>query len=113
MRALLRRRLATPGGGLFDGFLRKGLFQLSLDLGGRATNEVAGRAAVRELGKFGRNPTWCCGADHGQELPLGASSRTSALGWLLSFTDDPLTVRSCTETAWSEEARFSPTDSSQ
>lgn len=49
----------TPGGGLFEDFLRQDAFKLSLDLGPKAKNAVAGRAAVRELEKFRRNPIQC------------------------------------------------------
>lgn len=50
---------ATLGGELFDEFFRKYEFKLSLDVGPRAKNAVSGRAAVRELEKFCRNPIQC------------------------------------------------------
>jgi len=50
---------ATLGGELFDEFFRKYEFKLSLDVGPKAKNAVAGKAAVRELEKFCRNPIQC------------------------------------------------------
>lgn len=50
---------ATLGGELFDDFFRKYEFKLSLDVGPKAKNAVAGKAAVRELEKFCRNPIRC------------------------------------------------------
>lgn len=50
---------ATLGGELFDEFFRKYEFKLSLDVGPKARNSVTGRAAVRELEKFCRNPIQC------------------------------------------------------
>lgn len=50
---------ATLGGELVDEFFRKYEFKLSLDVGFRARNIVASRAAVRELEKFCRNPIRC------------------------------------------------------
>jgi arsenite oxidase small subunit len=50
---------ATLGGELFDAFFKKYEFKLSLDVGPRARQPVAGRAAVRELEKFCRNPIQC------------------------------------------------------
>jgi Rieske Fe-S protein len=50
---------ATLGGELFDAFFRKYQLKLSLDVGVRAHNAVAGRAVVRELARFCRNPVQC------------------------------------------------------
>ncbi len=50
---------ATLGGELFDEFFRKYEFKLSLDVGPKAKHAVAGKAAVRELEKFCRNPIQC------------------------------------------------------
>ena len=50
---------ATLGGELFDEFFRKYEFKLSLDVGPKAKNAVAGRAVVRELEKFCRNSIQC------------------------------------------------------
>jgi arsenite oxidase small subunit len=50
---------ATLGGELFDEFFSKYAFKLSLDVGPKAKNAVAGKAAVRELEKFCRNPIQC------------------------------------------------------
>lgn len=50
---------ATLGGELFDDFFRKYEFKLSLDVGPKAKNAVAGKAAVRELEKFCQNPIQC------------------------------------------------------
>jgi Rieske Fe-S protein len=50
---------ATLGGELFDDFFRKYEFKLSLDVGPKAKNAVAGKAAVRELERFCRNPIQC------------------------------------------------------
>jgi arsenite oxidase small subunit len=50
---------ATLGGELFDDFFKKYEMKLSLDVGPRAKNAVDGRAVVRELEKFCRNPIQC------------------------------------------------------
>ena len=50
---------ATLGGELFDEFFRRYEFKLSLDVGPKAKNAVAGRAAVRELERYCRNPIRC------------------------------------------------------
>jgi Rieske Fe-S protein len=50
---------ATLGGELFDEFFRRYDFKLSLDVGPKAKNAVAGRTAVRELERFCRNPIQC------------------------------------------------------
>ncbi len=50
---------ATLGGELFDEFFRKYEIKLSLDVGPKAKNAVAGRAVVRELDKFCRNSIQC------------------------------------------------------
>ena len=50
---------ATLGGELFDEFFRKYEFKLSLDVGPKAKNQVSGKAAVRELERFCRNPIQC------------------------------------------------------
>jgi Rieske Fe-S protein len=50
---------ATLGGELFDAFFRKYEFKLSLDVGPKAKHAVAGKAAVRELERFCRNPIRC------------------------------------------------------
>lgn len=50
---------ATLGGELFDEFFRKYEMKLSLDVGPKAKNAVAGQAIVRELEKFCRNPIQC------------------------------------------------------
>ncbi len=49
----------TLGGELFDEFFRKYEVKLSLDVGPRARNAVAGQSVVRELEKFCRNPVQC------------------------------------------------------
>ncbi len=49
----------TLGGELFDDFFRKYDAKLSLDVGPRARNAVAGQSVVRELEKFCRNPVQC------------------------------------------------------
>lgn len=49
----------TLGGELFDDFFRKYEAKLSLDVGPKARNQVAGQAVVRELEKFCRNPVQC------------------------------------------------------
>ncbi len=49
----------TLGGELFDDFFRKYEAKLSLDVGPRARNAVAGQSVVRELEKFCRNPVQC------------------------------------------------------
>lgn len=50
---------ATLGGELFDEFFKKYALKLSLDVGPKARQPVAGRAPVRELEKFCRNPIQC------------------------------------------------------
>jgi arsenite oxidase small subunit len=50
---------ATLGGELFDQFFRKYEMKLSLEVGARAKNAVAGQSVVRELEKFCRNPIQC------------------------------------------------------
>jgi arsenite oxidase small subunit len=50
---------ATLGGELFDEFFRKYEMKLSLDVGPRAKNVVAGQTIVYELEKFCRNPIQC------------------------------------------------------
>ena len=50
---------ATLGGGLFDEFFSKYAFELSLDVGPKAKNAVAGKVAVWELERFCRNPIQC------------------------------------------------------
>lgn len=50
---------ATLGGELFDAFFRKYEMKLSLDVGPKAKNAVAGQSTVRELEKFCRNPIQC------------------------------------------------------
>ncbi len=50
---------ATLGGELFDAFFRKYEMKLSLDVGPRARNAVAGQTVVRPLEKFCRNPIQC------------------------------------------------------
>lgn len=50
---------ATLGGELFEAFFQKYAMKLSLDVGPRARNPVAGRSVVRELEKFCRNPVRC------------------------------------------------------
>ncbi len=50
---------ATLGGELFDEFFRKYEMKLSLDVGPKARNAVAGQAVVRPLEKFCRNPIQC------------------------------------------------------
>lgn len=55
----MRACLATLGGELFDEFFRKYEFKLSLDVVPKAKNAEAGKAAVRELKKFCRNPIQC------------------------------------------------------
>ena len=50
---------ATLGGELFDAFFRKYEMKLSLDVGPRAKNAVAGQSIVRELDRFCRNPIQC------------------------------------------------------
>lgn len=49
----------TLGGELFDEFFRKYEMKLSLDVGAKAKNAVAGPAVVRELEKFCRNSIQC------------------------------------------------------
>ncbi|HYF44486.1 MAG TPA: (2Fe-2S)-binding protein [Ramlibacter sp.] len=49
----------TLGGELFDEFFRKYEMKLSLDVGPKAKNAVAGQAVVRELDKFCRNTIQC------------------------------------------------------
>jgi arsenite oxidase small subunit len=50
---------ATLGGELFDEFFSKYAAKLSLDVGPTARNAVNGRAVVRELARFCRNPVQC------------------------------------------------------
>lgn len=50
---------ATLGGELFDEFFSKYEAKLSLDVGPRAHNAVIGKATVRELEKYCRNPVQC------------------------------------------------------
>ena len=50
---------ATLGGELFDDFFRKYEAKLSLDVGPGAKRAVSGKAVVRELDKFCRNPIQC------------------------------------------------------
>jgi len=50
---------ATLGGELFDQFFRKYEAKLSLDVGPRARNAVAGQAVVKELERYCRNPVQC------------------------------------------------------
>ena len=50
---------ATLGGELFDEFFRKYAMKLSLDVGPKARNAVAGQSVVRELEKFCRNAIQC------------------------------------------------------
>jgi Rieske Fe-S protein len=50
---------ATLGGELFDDFFRKYEMKLSLEVGPKAKNAVAGQTVVRELEKFCRNPIQC------------------------------------------------------
>jgi arsenite oxidase small subunit len=50
---------ATLGGELFDEFFRKYEMKLSLDVGPKAKQVVAGESVVRELEKFCRNPIQC------------------------------------------------------
>jgi arsenite oxidase small subunit len=50
---------ATLGGELFDEFFQKYQMKLSLDVGPKAKNPVAGQAVVSELSKFCRNSIQC------------------------------------------------------
>ena len=50
---------ATLGGELFDEFFRKYEMKLSLDVGPKAKQAVAGQSVVRELEKFCKNPIQC------------------------------------------------------
>ncbi|MBA3771573.1 MAG: (2Fe-2S)-binding protein [Ramlibacter sp.] len=50
---------ATLGGELFDDFFKKYEMKLSLEVGAKARNSVAGHAVARELDKFCRNPIQC------------------------------------------------------
>ena len=50
---------ATLGAELFDEFFRKYEMKLSLDVGPKAKNAVAGQAVVRELEKYCKNPVQC------------------------------------------------------
>ena len=50
---------ATLGGELFDDFFRKYEMKLSLEVGPKARNAVAGQAVVSELEKFCRNSIQC------------------------------------------------------
>ena len=47
------------GGELFDDFFKKYEMKLSLDVGPKARQPVAGRSTVRELERFCRNPIRC------------------------------------------------------
>ncbi|AEG93028.1 Rieske-I iron sulfur protein-like protein [Ramlibacter tataouinensis TTB310] len=49
----------TLGGELFDAFFQKYATKLSLDVGAKARNAVAGQAVVRELDRFCRNNVQC------------------------------------------------------
>jgi arsenite oxidase small subunit len=49
----------TLGGELFNEFFRKYEAKLSLDMGAKARNAVAGQAVVRELEKYCRNSVQC------------------------------------------------------
>ena len=49
----------TLGGELFDAFFRKYEMKLSLDVGPKAHDAVAGRTTVQELQRFCRNPIQC------------------------------------------------------
>ncbi len=49
----------TLGGELFDAFFQKYAMKLSLDVGAKARNAVAGQAVVRELDRFCRNNVQC------------------------------------------------------
>ena len=50
---------ATLGGELFDEFFRKYAMKLSLEVGPKARDTVAGQAVVSELAKFCRNSIQC------------------------------------------------------
>ncbi|WP_253261798.1 hypothetical protein [Ramlibacter montanisoli] len=50
---------ATLGGEMFDEFFRKYEMKLSLDVGPKAKNAVAGQSIVRELERFCKNPIQC------------------------------------------------------
>ena len=50
---------ATLGGELFDAFFKKYEMKLSLDVGPKAKNPVAGQTVVTELSKFCRNSIQC------------------------------------------------------
>ncbi len=50
---------ATLGGELFDEFFKKYDMKLSLEVGAKAHNAVAGQTVVRELEKFCKNPVQC------------------------------------------------------
>lgn len=50
---------ATLGGEMFDEFFRKYEMKLSLDVGPKAKNTVAGQSIVRELERFCKNPIQC------------------------------------------------------
>jgi arsenite oxidase small subunit len=49
----------TLGGELFDRFFEKYAVKLSLDVGAKAHNAVAGQAVVRALERYCRNPIQC------------------------------------------------------
>lgn len=49
----------TLGGELFDDFFRKYEMKLSLEVGPRARQTIAGRSTVRELDRYCRNPVRC------------------------------------------------------
>jgi len=50
---------ATLGGELFNDFFKKYEMKLSLDVGPKAKNAVAGQTVVSELSRFCRNPIRC------------------------------------------------------
>ncbi len=50
---------ATLGGELFDDFFKKYEMKLSLEVGIKAKNRVAGQAVVSELASYCRNPIRC------------------------------------------------------
>jgi len=49
----------TLGGELFDAFFHKYEMKLSLDVGPKARNAVAGQAVVKELDRYCKNPIQC------------------------------------------------------
>jgi len=50
---------ATLGGELFDAFFQKYEMKLSLDVGPKAREAVAGQAVVKELDRYCKNPIQC------------------------------------------------------